>query len=113
MQIRLADIAGVIRSKNAGPYELTFDILFRTTAWFDTIMAAGVLDQSLVCRLYPIDPADLIKIVAFQPANAYKITIKRPVCSGDLEDTDIYGAQQHAPWLNAVLDIPEEYCALL
>lgn len=29
MEYKLIDIASVIRSKNSGPYELTFDIIFK------------------------------------------------------------------------------------
>ncbi|MGZ9039111.1 MAG: DUF4387 family protein, partial [Burkholderiales bacterium] len=30
-------------------------------------------------------------------ANAIKITIPRPIVSGDVNDTDVYGGQQHGP----------------
>ncbi|MDX9776913.1 MAG: DUF4387 family protein, partial [Petrimonas sp.] len=29
MKYNLTDVASVIRSKNSGPYELTFDIIFK------------------------------------------------------------------------------------
>ncbi len=29
MRYKLRDVASVIRSKNSGPYELTFDVIFR------------------------------------------------------------------------------------
>ena len=34
MPVRLIDIAAVIRSKNAGPYELTLDIVFTDREWY-------------------------------------------------------------------------------
>jgi hypothetical protein len=40
---------------------------------------------------------DVLKIVHFEPALAVKITIVRPRASGALGETDVYGAQQHAP----------------
>lgn len=33
-KVRLKDIAEVIRSKNAGPYELTFDIIFSSREFY-------------------------------------------------------------------------------
>ena len=33
----LGEVAGVIRSKNAGPYELTLDIIFDRTKVFETV----------------------------------------------------------------------------
>lgn len=29
MHYKLTDVASVIRSKNSGPYELTFDVIFK------------------------------------------------------------------------------------
>jgi len=36
MTTKLTDIAGVIRSKNAGPYELTLDIIFKERDVYQT-----------------------------------------------------------------------------
>jgi hypothetical protein len=105
METRLLDITDVIRSKNAGPYELTFDIMFKDFASFERVSAAGVINEALICRLYRIEPADIINIIAFKPAKAIKVTIRRPICSGDLGETDVYGAQQHAPLLDLVFDL--------
>jgi len=105
MKTRLTDLASVIRSKNAGPYELTMDILFRNRESFDRVCAAKIIDEALVCDLYRIDPSQIISIVEFTPAHAIKITIRRPICSGDLGETDVYGAQQHAPLLGLAFDL--------
>ena len=102
---KLLDITDIIRSKNAGPYELTFDIMFKTYEWFEKVCDAKVINEKLVCELYRIEPKDIIKIVEFKPAKAIKITIRRPLCSGDLGETDVYGAQQHAPLLGLEFDI--------
>jgi len=105
MKVKLTDLADVIRSKNSGPYELTFDIIFKTFEIFEKVCAAGAINEALVCDLYRLTPGGIINIVAFKPAKAVKITIKRPICSGSPGDTDVYGAQQHAPLLGVYLDI--------
>ncbi len=105
MQTKLTDIAGIIRSKNSGPYELTLDIMFKTREWYERARDAGAINADVVCGLYRIEPKDIINIIAFEPANAIKITIVRPICSGDPGETDVYGAQQHAPLLGLTLDI--------
>lgn len=105
MKTRLTDIAYIIRSKNAGPYELTLDIMFRDYETFERVCAAKVLDEKTICGLYRITPDRIIGIVEFKPAKAIKITIKRPICSGDLGETDVYGAQQHAPLLGLEFDL--------
>lgn len=97
---KLTDITNIIRSKNSGPYELTMDIMFKNQEYFKMACEKKIINEELVCKLYGINKEDIINIVEFSPANAIKITIKRPICSGDLGETDVYGAQQHAPLLS-------------
>jgi hypothetical protein len=35
-----------------------------------------------------------------------KITMRRPRTAGDIGETDVYGAQQHAPLLGLVIELP-------
>lgn len=105
MKTKLTDLADIIRSKNSGPYELTFDIMFRTLEDFNKVRLSGEINNDLVCKLFRITPDKIIGIIAFEPAKAIKITIKRPLCSGDLGETDVYGAQQHAPLLELELEV--------
>jgi len=105
MKIKLIDIASVIRSKNSGPYELTLDIIFNKIEDYERIKQGGFINNELICSLYNVEPDKIIGIIAFDPAKAIKATIKRPLCSGDLGETDVYGAQQHAPLLSLEFDI--------
>jgi len=95
--VKLIDVASVIRSKNAGPYELTFDIIFKQWDTFEKVCSAKVINKKLISGLYGIPEEKVINIVEFKPAKAIKITIERPLCSGDPGETDVYGAQQHMP----------------
>ena len=105
MSVKLVDITNIIRSKNAGPYELTFDIMFKDTEWFKRVRDAKVINEDLVCSLYKIPKSDIIQIVEFEPANAIKVTIVRSISSGEIGETDVYGAQQHALFLDLEFDI--------
>ena len=95
--MKLKDIAQVIRSKNAGPYELTLDILLKDQEMFEKLRAADVINKSVIARLYKIPESDVLSIVYFPNAKAIKATIVRPMPSGALGERDVYGAQQHAP----------------
>lgn len=103
----LVDIASVIRSKNAGPYELTLDIIFKDQFWYLEALRQDLINPALIARLYNIDEADVLGIIAFAPANAIKATIRRPVVSGAVGESDVYGAQQHAPLLSLCLEPPQ------
>lgn len=105
MKVRLIDAAEVIRSKNAGPYELTLDIMFKDREMFERFVASGCIDAELIAQLYRLQPEDVLCVVDYAPALAIKATIKRPVCSGDFEDRDVYGAQQHAPLMDLEVDL--------
>ena len=99
MTYRLFDCADVIRSKNSGPYELTFDIIFKEQEMFERFRDAGVMTPKVFADMYKISEADVTGVIAFAAAKAVKITIVRPLASGDLGECDVYGAQQHGPLL--------------
>jgi hypothetical protein len=98
--MRLKDVATVIRSKNAGPYIFTFDILFPDKQSFDRMIAAGKLDRSAIAKAYNISPNELIAFEYYEFAKALKFSMRRAVPSGSTGDSDVYGAQQHAPLLD-------------
>lgn len=105
MKYRLVDAADVIRSKNSGPYELTFDIIFKDYEMFKKVAGAKIFNPSMFAALYGINENTVMEVINFDPAKAIKITIERPICSGNLGETDVYGAQQHAPLLGLEFDL--------
>lgn len=107
MKIKLIDVAEVIRSKNSGPYELTIDIIFKDWEAFEQVVRSGVINKELIACLYHIPVEKVINVIAFKPAKAIKATIERPIASGELGETDVYGAQQHGPLLVLELNLPD------
>ena len=101
----LRDVASVIRSKNSGPYELTFDVIFKEFDMYEKVKAANAINEKAFAALYRIPESDIIKLVYFDPAKAVKITIVRPIPSGALGETDVYGAQQHSPLLGYTFEL--------
>ena len=100
--LRVRDVAAVVRSKNAGPFRLTVDILFKDDATYQRVKATKAITPELIASLYGLRPDQITDFVEFDPGRAIKATFPRPVSSGAFGDTDVYGAQQHAP----LLDIP-------
>ena len=100
----LAALAKVIRSKNAGPFELTFDIMFDDPAVYERVKKSGVINAARIAQAYRVRLDDVLVCRAYDPAVAFKITIRRPVSSGDIDDRDVYGCQQHVPLTQ--IDIP-------
>lgn len=98
--VKLSDLAAVIRSKNAKPYRLTFDIIFDDVETYRKVKETRVITPELFCRLYRIPRESVTTFLEFDPGLAIKISIKRPITQGDPGETDVYGAQQHAPLLD-------------
>ncbi|MGH7056066.1 MAG: DUF4387 domain-containing protein [Stellaceae bacterium] len=100
---RIREIAQVCKSKNAGPFELTIDVVFDNPAMFENVKRTGILSPDLFARLYGVRPEDVLFTV-YDAALAFKATLPRLVPAGEIGDTDVYGAQQHAPLLD--VEIP-------
>jgi hypothetical protein len=100
----LGELADVFRSKNAGPFSITIDLMFKDTATFERVVASGAITPTAVAARYQLN-SELIHIVPFPKAKAIKITLPRlwgTRGAGSPGDRDVYGAQQHAP----LLDLP-------
>jgi hypothetical protein len=100
---RIRDIARVCKSKNAGPFELTIDVVFDNAEVFRRVKATNVLGPALFARLYNV-PAEHVLFTPYDAAFAFKATLPRLVPAGEFGDTDVYGCQQAAPLLD--VDIP-------
>jgi hypothetical protein len=55
--------------------------------------------------VYGVELAEIRNIVWFEPANAVKVVMPRRIVSGAPGDSDVYGAQQHAPLLGMEFDL--------
>ncbi len=102
--MKLGNIASVVRSKNAGPFLLTFDVLLPDTATFERLRAGGRLTRETVAQAYGVSPNEILEFNYYSFANAVKFSLRRPVPSGAPEDTDVYGAQQHVPLMEIYVD---------
>lgn len=100
--MRLDSVARVIRSKNAGPCLLTFDLMLPDAASFAAVSEKLPVLREKVAKAYGRSENE-VAVIAYAPALAVKITLPRDVVSGDIGDRDVYGAQQHAPLLDIEL----------
>lgn len=99
----LRDLAKVIRSKNAGPWHVTFDVIFDDRGTYEKIKHSKVLNGSVIAKLYGVREEDVL-FTEYDVAYALKATIPRRVSCGHPEDTDVYAAQQHAPLMDLVVE---------
>lgn len=101
----LRELAKVVRSKNAGPFEITFDVIFDNLAIYEQVKASGALTVEKLCRLYSVESDQVVTFMFFDPAKAFKMTLKRSWAQGSVGERDTFGAQQHAPFLDIEVDM--------
>jgi hypothetical protein len=103
--IPLVDLTKAIRSKNAGPDKITFDVILKDRVAYDLVKASGVLSRQAVRQLCGIPDSRISDHVEFDPAMAIKFTIYRDRPSGSLGDADIFGSQQYGPLLGIMVPV--------
>jgi hypothetical protein len=102
--VRLDRLASLVRSKNAGPFQLTFDIMFTEAAVYQHVKSSKVLNAALIARLYDCELSS-VQFFEVDNALAFKATIPRRHVQGEFGDPDLHGGQQHA--LLMALEIPD------
>ena len=100
----LGDLAKLVRSKNAGPFWLTIDIMFDNEQKYRRVRDSEVVNRAGIARMFRRDPEDII-VVNHDVALAIKVSFPRPQSSGSKNDSDVYGGQQYAPLL--ALAVPD------
>ncbi|KAH7010284.1 hypothetical protein EDB80DRAFT_839526, partial [Ilyonectria destructans] len=99
----LSQLARIIRSKNSGPFEMTFDIMFDQPGVYERVKAANILTNETIKKLYRVTDEDILTNMYFDPALAWKCTIRRPWAQGSVGERDTLGTQQHAPLLDILV----------
>jgi hypothetical protein len=102
---KLGELARLIRSKNAGPFMLTVDVMFDDGKSFERVKASGVLSKELLARMYNTPQAD-VDFYVIDKALAFKMSIPRPRVQGDILDSDCHGGQQYPPLID--IEIPDQ-----
>jgi hypothetical protein len=101
--VELGKLAKIVRSKNAGPFVMTIDVMFTNKDTYDKVLATNILNATFFSELYHT-PEDKIQIYHYEIAFAIKISMPRPYFQGDLDDGDNYAGQQYGPLV--LLDLP-------
>ena len=93
--MRLIDADAIVRSKDAGPFRFTLDVIFNNKEQFEQMKASGAWNRENLSKLCKIDLKDIDECLVYEPAMAFICTYQRPISSGAFGDNDIYGSQQH------------------
>jgi hypothetical protein len=86
----------MLRSKNAGPFFLTFDIIFHNKESYKKVIQSNIISKEKIAKLYGC-VSEEVQVFEYEKVSSIKISIPRQFPSGDIHDSDVFGAQQHVP----------------
>jgi Domain of unknown function (DUF4387) len=101
--MKLSECASLIRSKNAGPFVLTFDVMLSSPEVYEQVKRSGALTADRFAAQYGIAASD-VDAFACDAALAFKFSIPRPIAQGGFGDGDMHGGQQYAPLME--IEVP-------
>lgn len=101
--VQLWELARLVRSKNAGPWTITIDIMFDDVERYERVKRSGVINAAMISSLYGVTEDEVFS-TDHDAAMALKVSIPRRSACGSLGDTDVFGGQFHGPLVE--LEIP-------
>ena len=93
----------VLRSKNAGPFAWTFDVVFREQADFQR--ATPGLTRAAIAEAYAVCIDDVFGVGSMDSLHAFKFSVRRPRPAGHPGDADCYGMNQEEPLAQLVCEL--------
>lgn len=95
----------MVRSKNAGPFWLTIDVMFDDERVFQAVCEQQLFSVASMSRLFGLEP-DRVQVFEHAAARAVKVSFPRSVASGSPGDADVFGGQQYAAVLDIAIELP-------
>lgn len=110
----LGELASVLRSKNAGPFELTYDVMFDEEDEYNLVKESGILNEATIAKLCNIKEEDVVWSGFFDQALAYKATIPRlhrgkVQGNGGFMESDVHGSNKYLDLFYH--ELPEDFIA--
>ena len=91
---KVKDIATYVRSKNAGPFWVTFEIFCGDDESYNKIKHSPNVSKEKVGELYGVDP-EKIKEFVIDTIRVIKYSYPRPKPSGHKYENDMHSGQQY------------------
>lgn len=100
---KVSSLTALVRSKNAGPFWLTVDLMFRDDEGFQRARASPGLAPGAVATLLGVDERQVM-VAWLEAVRAMKISFPRRHSAGSPHDSDTLGGQQYAALLDVAID---------
>ncbi len=102
----ICELARTVRSKNAGSFIITLEIIFDDREVYERVKATGAITREAIGEAYGIAAERVLDFMYYDPGMGIKANLRRSSPSGGPGETDVYGCQQYAPLMS--LEVPWE-----
>lgn len=99
---KLSEVCRHVRSKVAGPFWVTVDLMFDSQENYDRYHQSPALSAESIARIYHIDPSTVLHYPV-PSLRVLKISYPRRVPQGSLEERDLHSGQQYTYLLDLEL----------
>jgi hypothetical protein len=103
--MKLQEMARTIRSKNAGSFMITVEIIFDNQEYYNYIKENKYLSRKIIADAYNLPIEVVTDFCFYDPGLGIKANFRRTISSGGNFESDVYGCQQYAPLLG--IEIPD------
>jgi len=103
MSTTVKDVCRHVRSKVAGPFWVTIDLMFDGQESYDAYAESPALGAEALGRIYQVDPAT-ISLYPVPQLHVLKISYPRRAPQGSTEERDLHSGQQYTYLLDHPLD---------
>ncbi|MFA6748156.1 MAG: DUF4387 family protein, partial [Aminobacterium sp.] len=78
----ICDLARTVRSKNAGSFMITLEIIFDDRSVYEKVKKSGVVTQEAIARVYDVSTDKVLDFMFFDPGMGIKANLRRSIASG-------------------------------
>ena len=94
--VPVTSLVKLARSKNAGPFVISIDLVFPDRATYESIRDSGAISRETIALVFGVAPARVSEVIEYAAANALKVNLYRERPAGSFGETDLYGSQHGA-----------------
>ncbi|MFD4640841.1 DUF4387 domain-containing protein [Lentzea sp. NPDC058436] len=99
---KVSEVCRHVRSKVAGPFWVTVDLMFDGQENYDRYSGSAALNGDAIAAIYGVD-ATTVSLYPIPSLKVLKISYPRPVPQGSVEERDLHSGQQYAYLLDVDL----------
>lgn len=97
--IPMNELCTIVRTKNAGPFLFTLDIVFKERDVYEAVKAHRLLSREVIAAAYGVPVEEVVVFETFDNVTAMKATLRRKVRAASPGDQDVYAMNQEVPAL--------------